>query len=282
MKPILIHVHVYYPELWGEVCEYLRSLACMPYECVVTVPEGREDILSELKGDSRISRIVEVENRGYDIAPFVQVINGVDLGRYRYVIKLHTKRDMPGDVFLKPLPFNYGYDYWRRYLLSFCSEEHFPRVLKAFERRPELGMVADYRLIQRRPERRFLQAEESLLKRAGLEYKRYEYVMGSMFICRAELLNPLQRMNLSAAEFPLADAAHSENLAHEMERFFGLSVISQGYRIEDVFTASWKQSGVMRALRHLGQFLFFRKRGIDGRCVVKICKIPVYHRRARS
>ncbi len=282
MPPILIHVHVYYPELWDEVCEYLRSLDGMPHECVVTVPEGRVDILSALKGDNRVSRIIEVENRGYDIAPFVQVINGVNLGGYSYVIKLHTKRDMPGDVYLKPLPFNYGHDCWRRYLLSFCSEEHFPRVLKAFESQPELGMVADYRLIRRRPESRFLQAEEGLLKRAGLEYKGYEYVMGSMFVCRAELLKPLQRMNLSAAEFPLADAVHSENLAHEMERFFGLSVISQGYKIEDVFTASWKQSGAMIALRHVGQFLFFRKRGIDGRCVVKICKIPVYHRRSRS
>lgn len=126
MTPILIHVHVYYPELWGEVCEYLRSLAGVPHECVVTVPEGRVDILSALKGDNRVSRIIEVENRGYDIAPFVQVINGVNLGGYSYVIKLHTKRDMPGDVYLKPLPFNYGYDYWLRYLLSFCSEEHFP------------------------------------------------------------------------------------------------------------------------------------------------------------
>ncbi len=279
MSPILIHIHVFYPELWDELAECLRSLAGFPYECVVTVPQNRGDLLSLFEGNKNISKIIQVENRGYDIAPFLQIIQGVNLGKYSYVIKLHTKRDMPGDVYFKPNPYNYGGSRWRQYLLNCCREEHLKEIIRKLEMTPALGMVADYRLIWPYEERRFMEKLRETLHEAGLAYKGYKYVLGSMFICRACLLEPLQRLNLTAADFSAPDTAHSENLAHVLERFMGVSVIAQGAEIADVFTSSRTQGKLAWMLRRIWSFLYYRKRGADGGLILKICKIPVYRRR---
>ena len=121
-----------------------------------------------------------------------------------------------------------------------------------------------------------------LLHEAGLAYNGYKFVMGSMFISRACLLEPLQRLNLTAADFSAPDTAHSEKLAHVLERFMGISVIAQGAEIADVFTSSRTQGKLAWILRKISSFLYYRKRGADDGLILKICKIPVYRRRGNQ
>ena len=281
MKPILIHIHLYYCDMWPEMkalLENIRSLK-LRTSLVVTLPDSDCMLTREIGEQYTDARILRVPNQGYDIAPFLEVLRSVNLEDYSYVIKLHTKRDMPGDVYLKPMPYNYGGSRWRDYLLNFCRCEHLPHIMQRLAQEADLGMVADYRLIRRAREARFVAALDDLLNRAGLQNKGYQYVMGSMFICRACLLAPLKALGFRTNDFPVANESHSENLAHEMERFLGLSVLAQGYRIADPFTPRWKQSKLIRVLKQIALFLYFRKRGGDGSCIIKICKIPVYRKR---
>ncbi len=276
MTPILVHIHAYYLEFLPGILEQLYSLEPEQREVVVTTVAAHVPTVQTMLSGVRNSRVVEVPNRGYDIAPFLEVLQSVRLDDYSYVIKLHTKRDMPGDAFLKPMPYNYGGSRWREYLLNFCRQEHLPRIMQRFAQEPDLGMVADYRLIRGTSEPRFVKPLGELLTRAGLQNKGYQYVMGSMFICRASLLAPLQKLGFCAADFPAVDEAHSENLSHVLERFLGLAVLAQGYRIADVFSGKWEQSTFRRLLLRIWLFIYSSKRKSSGGRVVKILKVPVY------
>lgn len=278
MKPILIHIHLYYGDMWPELRTRLENILSLNHKTalIVTLPQSDSMLTQEIEAQYPDAGIVKVPNRGYDIAPFLEVLQSVNLDDFSYVIKLHTKRDMPGDAFLKPMPYNYGGSRWREYLLNFCRQEHLPRIMQRFAQESDLGMVADYRLIRGTREPRFVKPLGELLTRAGLQNKGYQYVMGSMFICRASLLAPLQKLGFCAADFPAADEAHSENLSHVLERFLGLAVLAQGYRIADVFSGKWEQSTFRRLLLRIWLFIYSSKRKSSGGRVIKILKVPVY------
>lgn len=273
MRPILIHIHAFYPEFLPELLAIPGRLGRIPCELWVTYPEGSEEVESQLHD---CNHALPVENRGYDIAPFLSVLAQVDLNNYSYVLKLHTKRDMQGDAYMRPYPYNYGFSLWREYLLNVCKTENLHTSLETLEGTPDLGMVADYRCIRNGEEPQHADALKKWLAKAGLDYPGTNYVMGSMFLCRAALLIPIQSLNLQPEDFPAPDTAHTENLAHTMERFIGASIVAQGYRIQDVFTPGHLQARWRYHLLRIKNFLYYRKRKADGGSIIKICKIPVW------
>ena len=68
-----------------------------------------------------------VKNLGFDLGPFVHVLNEVNLNDYSYVIKLHTKRDIP----LNGKKDWYTGSGWRDALLKFIrSKDVFDKVVE--------------------------------------------------------------------------------------------------------------------------------------------------------
>ena len=86
--------HVFYTELWEELKICINNIR----ECVlagsvdvfITYPRIRT-FVETIPG----ARVVSVENRGWDSWPFCKILNEIDLSSYDYVVKLHTKRDIP-------------------------------------------------------------------------------------------------------------------------------------------------------------------------------------------
>lgn len=278
-KRILIHLHLYYVDMWEKIRTYLTNLQNYPYDLYVTTPTPDDILRHSILSFAPLAKIIKVENLGYDIAPFFHVLNSVDLSEYSYVVKLHTKRDMPGDTYISPLPYNYGFANWRNYLLNVFQYEHIQTSIKAMEQDDALGMVADYRLIYPRVEKRMENTIKWWLQKMKLPSKGTRYVMGSMFLCKAALLAPIKRLNIQPTDFAPPDDNHSENIAHVMERLLGAIVQSQDYRIADVFTSRFKQNMWLRMLRKFLLFLFYRKRKSDGSCIIKVCKIPIYRKK---
>ena len=72
---ILVHLHLYYADMLPEMINRLRSLEGRDYDLYVTLgkdePLVKKDILS-FKNDARI---LIVDNRGYDLAPFLAVLH---------------------------------------------------------------------------------------------------------------------------------------------------------------------------------------------------------------
>ena len=271
-QPILAIVHVYYADLWNELRDALSNIT-VPYDLYVTAIDGslKDQVLS-FKPDAHF---ITVENRGYDVGPFVFVLNQVNLDDYSYVIKLHTKRDLSYGSKLNG--YNMSFDRWRGYALSFLKKENFEKCLTAFETNPKLGMVSDYHLIfDKEPEdKKAADGACRLLDKIGLPMKQVKFVAGTIFMCRAELLKVVQKLQLKFSDFEVPDRKRKTSLAHIMERFFGCAVIAQGSTLEDVVSdpTQQKKDKKLTWLRHLWCFIYYAKVNKRGILRVRICKI---------
>lgn len=284
MQPYLIHIHVFHTAFVQELCDALAVLGEQPYDLYFTMGVQDADLQESLQRRFPAAHFIPVGNRGYDVYPFLRVLAEADLTRYSYCIKLHTKRDVQdsisgawGDV---------SGPRWREYLLSFMQPAHFARCTAAMAAQPQLGMVGHYRLIFRKEPTQygFPPAVEQLLQRAGLPLREYRFIAGTMFLCRAALLEPLKKLALREEDFAPAGSgtADESSLAHVLERFMGCMITAQGYTVEDCYTPAARRvwEGLTRRLPlMLWRFLYQNKVTRKGRRIIKICKIPVCVRR---
>lgn len=226
-----IHAHVFYPELWPELVQCIMNFSDYSYELCVTTPQNdcsvREMVLKDFPhADYRVC-----ENRGYDVGPFVDVLNGINLSNYDFVVKLHTKRNWSGWM-------NSTYvrgGFWREKLLSFCrTKENLNLVLSLFQERSEVGMVVHPAVIVSHGD--YLESEqikrdaETTVRRAGLCPGDRKFVGGTMFIGRAALFRPLQHLNV-IDDFNVVKKHELGTLAHVYERVIGYVVMAQGMDI---------------------------------------------------
>jgi len=226
-----IHAHLYYPELWHELAQCIRNFDDWSYDLCVTTPHREERIHELVHKDFPRAKYIVCENRGYDVGPFVEVLNGVDLSKYDYVVKLHTKRDWCGWM-------NSTYvmgSKWRNWLLSFCkTKENLCRTLSVFRENPSAGMVAHSAVIVSHGD--YLESEsvkreaDLIVRGAGLIPKCRKFVGGTMFVVRASLLIPLQHRH-AISDFAVVKSHELGTLAHVYERAIGYVVMAQGMDI---------------------------------------------------
>lgn len=228
---IAIHAHVYYAELWDELADCLRNFQGYPYDLFVTTPHSDETLKKRILSDFPDADYRILENRGYDLGPFIDVLNSLDLSKYDYIVKLHTKRDWSGW-------FNFMHVHgpqWRNMLLSFCrTRQAVENALDVFQRNPKAGMVANASLIITHgdyPESENVkQRAEQLLAKARLLPAQRIFIAGTMFMARAQLLKPLQGLR-TLNDFEPVLQHEVGTLAHAYERLLGYAISAQGMSI---------------------------------------------------
>ena len=98
MKKILVHVHIFYENLYPELKACLLNLKDYNCDYIFTFVKENKTLESDIKSTFSNAKIEIVKNLGFDLGPFVHVLNEVNLSDYSYVIKLHTKRDIPQNI----------------------------------------------------------------------------------------------------------------------------------------------------------------------------------------
>lgn len=145
MIKILVHLHLYYTEMWPEMEAHLKNIVA-DYDLFVTLTKEDETLKQKIQAFKSDAVVSAMENRGFDVAPFIDILNHVNLDDYDYIIKLHTKRDMPKGFSLQKYDMSYGKH--RSYLMNFInSSDNFKKCLNAFKRDKNLGMIGDFRII---------------------------------------------------------------------------------------------------------------------------------------
>lgn len=284
MKPILVHIHLYYDFLYPELKECLLNIKSInEIELFVTIPKHMPEIENDIKSSFKKANIIFVENLGYDVAPFVDVLSRVNLDNYCYIIKLHTKRDVPSSA----SRFWFKGAKWRNMLLKFVkTKENFKRVLNRFESDRTIGMhgpvtsifnfITDDK-IGHKESKKFIQNN---ISKNSIYYR---FVAGTMFMVRSEILKPIQNLNLKYSDFDMPDASHEDcQLAHKLERTFGYLVYNSGYKIKDCTISPFKNfliTSYMNTIRilHIITDPFVSVRITrKNKLLVKIIKIPVF------
>ena len=266
---LAVILHAYYPELRAELDACLANLD-EPYDLYVTD--------------------AGTDNRGFDIWPFLRTLDTLDLTRYTHVLKLHTKRDV-----VRPVGFNGAQvsgATWRDWLLSFVRTPAAWAETKARIARPGVGMVAaaecilDRRATPGREERETydvaVREAARRFARPEREFRRADYVGGTMFLARAEALKPLQG-RFTEADFDVSNAEHlSNSFAHVAERLIGFAVTAAGFRIECPSGDLGRRRCGFRLrqfVRDVKDLLYQDRVTSRGRRLINVLRIPVWNRK---
>lgn len=285
---ILVHVHVFHKEIWPEIRDLLCNLDQFDWDLYITTVHNDFCFDKSIGCSARRVSVNIIENKGYDVGPFIWVLQHVDTDKYDYVIKLHTKRNVPYDAIIGK--YCVGGSMWRRKSLSFIrSKNNINLCLSSMESNTHTGMCGDRQLIM---EDSFDSDSLSLEGARIIMDKHFSYtgnikfIAGTMFIAKMDALRPILKIGVSLNDFSESSSDRKSSLAHALERVFGALIIAQGFEIEDCFTKKYINLFYLDDIRNFSiKLLLFIRRFIfqykktKHRKIIKILKIPVYSKK---
>ena len=267
-------VHIFYYDIADELAEAVKNICDVEKDIFLTVSESIRDKTDEIAKKFPGARINIVKNVGYDIWPFLFILNQLELDQYDLIVKLHTKRNMPEATFLKKT--HMPYSQWRKKLLGFTdTKEAFRMSLRILEKK-NIGMVSGVGCLlneQYDDSKQLYSFIKELMNELLLSYdSRFQFVAGCMFVGKAFLFRCLQN-RFDEKDFREADLRHKkEGLPHVLERIFGYMVGAQGY---DVVNHREKDVIYEVRLARMKYFLY-RKKYTSGHVITRILGIPVF------
>ena len=230
---ILVHLHLFYPELWDAIASYLRNLDPYGYRLVVTYPPrlaGRP-VLGRIAAfhDDVVMR--EYENRGFDVGPFLDYLNEVNLDEWDVVYHIHSK----GPASKTKGRFVYGRlfrgDDWFMQLYEGClGPGNVHRVIDALMHEDKIGLCcADNLVFTDEPAREDLVRLYS--RRLGVNVQSgYSFIGGTCFAAKADVLKPVRALGLRIGDFK-ESCRFIFTFGHAMERVVPIMVENNGYSI---------------------------------------------------
>ncbi len=237
---VVVVVHVFFPELVDEILSELPSIP-VPFDLIITNASGTHvDINCPA---ARCVRVLDVENRGRDMWPLLQVVNAGLLDPYEMVLKLHTKRS----------EWRHGHELagtggeWRRGLLRDLvgSRKQVERILETFARNPRIGIVTSDDSVLG-PE--FWGGNEPTTKELarrlelGVREETLKFAAGSMYWVRGFVVQALRALNASRHDFEEESGQVNATTAHAIERLLGILVSEAGLRIAGVSATSGSET----------------------------------------
>lgn len=230
-KNVLVHFHIFYKEQVDYFVKKLKNINSCNWDLYVTYCDEDSSVKEKITKIKNNANFINVENYGYDIYPFIQVLNKINTNNYDYVLKIHTKGFRTGNCL-------YGTKYvWRDTLVDalLYSKKHFRTILKIFDKNEAIGMIGAKKLIinmtdNNYPEDSFLFDE--ICEKYGLPNTKGLFIGGTMFICKAKLLNYLKEINISQEELLTQHQnCRIGTIFHVIERLLGTMIQNQGYQI---------------------------------------------------
>lgn len=245
MKKILVHLHLYYHNQLDYMIDKLSNIEGCKWDLFVTVCEDNEASKEKILSFKKDAKIIKLGNVGYDLYPFVHILSLVDLDKYDYIIKLHTKstyrNENPNDLRFK--------SNWRNMLVTALlnNKEKFKENLEIFESNPKVGMIGCQGLVHdiSTEAKENIPVTNSLLEKLGIKKREGKFVAGTMFMARAKLMQPLKDLKLSPEKFKKGisnKTGDAGTLAHALESIVGAIISSQKYTIQSVegYTEDYK------------------------------------------
>ena len=282
---VLLVVHLFRQSQLKKLSSYIKAIQNADVSLTVyfSVVSLDDDLKKRLLNLVPHAQIVVVSNKGYDIGPFFQILQRVDLDDYDYIVKFHTKDIRLGIIctFGKNM---LSRRQWRNYLLNAVAENSvvFKNNLEHFKDDPTLGMIASSYLTVKFP-RDLSETSASIVECLNISQKTLDsslYVAGTIFMVRAKLLKSLVEKGCVKDEFQESNfRVKGGTLAHDYERIMCLTLQEQGYSIKGFDRSFWKDLATSRIIGYIKKFLFSKRITNNGYILVRILMIPVYHKK---
>ncbi len=225
-------MHIFYPDLLPELAAFARNFSAVSRDIFINVVDiGWSSTFHRQLRELCPGAFVQLSNdNGRDIGGFVRLLDNVDIEKYEFFAWMHSKKS-PHIAAEKG-------EYWRRSLLgAFAgSQEIAAECVRLFKEDASVGLVAarEWRSTYMGNNRG---QYERALELFGIDekHREIEYVSGTMFLMRSEIVQRLYN-TLKSLEWEYGGDKDIEfhrdgQIAHAVERVIGNLVRQMGYRI---------------------------------------------------
>ena len=218
LHEVAVVVHVFYPEIWDEITEYLNNVE-EGFDLYVSLIKGKSDHIEQyIKSRYPHAHILTFPNHGRDVFPFTEFLKAGVLDGYQLVCKIHTKRSLhrvDGDA-------------WRRQLYDglLGSKQLVANICAHMRHDPDVGMVVPDGYIYNAE---FMGSNAdallALLKRVGLNCNIEDMIFpaGNMFWASATIIQFMKALHLSARDYELELGQLDGTMGHAIERYAGIA-----------------------------------------------------------
>ena len=221
---IAVICHVNYLDYWKQIAEKIRNIP-LKYHVFATITDVNSSAASKAMLKEFPEATIRVfPDRGRDVAPFIKLLPEIIAKGYEIVCKIHTKKDC----------LEHG-DAWRQLMLN-CTlgtRDLVTSILNRFAGDPYLGMVGPSLLYKSNKALMYGNKENihKIWRMMDSEHvlpEDWGFFAGSCFWARTEPLRNLAEV-VNKLKFEDDHTQVDGQLAHAVERLFGLSVINAGY-----------------------------------------------------
>jgi lipopolysaccharide biosynthesis protein len=221
-------IHAWYPDVLRELLDKIQASAIDWHLFVTTSPEKESAVRGILTEAGARAEVMVYENRGRDILPFLGLAKELERRGYEGVIlKVHTKRSAhraDGEA-------------WRRDLLDpLLDRDNASRILDAFSRQPDLGMVAPAKHLLETAQFQGANAPATAFLRRllGLHHEPHAgeiFASGSMYYLRLTAIRDLLDADIEIDQFEKESGQIDGTLAHAVERVIASVVQNAGFNL---------------------------------------------------
>jgi glycosyltransferase involved in cell wall biosynthesis len=223
-------LHVFYPQIFKEIATYLSNLD-NDFDLYVSLPISKADFSNEIFAAFPHARIILTENRGRDIAPFLQILGKTQSLGYTHLLKLHTKQS----------PHRMDGEFWRKevYEQLVGAWETVALIKNLLKSDREVGIIGPKGHVLNN--RLYLGGNQAniswLAGKAGIqawqEVLSY-FVAGTMFWAKPEAFRIITSLDLQPSDFEPEPIDADCAMVHGVERFMGLAAAKAGFKIVEV------------------------------------------------
>ena len=254
--------HLFHLELWDVIDLRLQNIK-QAFDLFVTTPYEKRQLVEQLVlRKYPQARILACENRGRDVAPFLQAMDHFDIYKYDTVLKIHTKRS---------LHLGEGGGKWFNSLIDHLigDGDTVAWVVDKFRNFSDIGMLIHSDSGRWVHESLYRNREwlDKLIRRMKLGdlqgQKDWVYSAGTMFWFSGSALLPIRELGITVDDFEEEMGQLDGTLAHALERLMPLVVQKSG-RL--VLAADYPRHVTVDAIKsEINKFLKQRNRQNGGR-----------------
>lgn len=239
---IAVVCHLFYIDQLNDIIKYINNITTKS-DVYFTVPIGKKNLVEDILQSNEFghnSEVLEVENQGRDIAPFILILK-TKLQKYELVCKIHTKKSTH----------DYNLRGWRSYLLNQLLGNHkiVRTIIHHFINNPDLGIAwpLPYPYLTQFGHdsswgtgiykvKNFVHIKNhfAVLNDLSIE-DAPSYPSGSMFWFRPKALALLADNHVNTNAFEKENGQIDGTLAHAIERIIGILVAELGYKTTSLF-----------------------------------------------
>jgi hypothetical protein len=227
-------------------------------------------------------KIITVPNIGYDIGPFVHVINSIDLDSYDLVLKIHTKNEIGTNV-TNLNGVNYTDRDWTELLIDSVlkNKNIISKIFSIFKKNLDINMVSSRYCTTSDEfyyEKHINKVNEILSDISLPTVESIEFCAGTIFWARTSIFKLIQN------KYTIESFVDNRNnrsdidctLAHTFERLFGVLAKTNNGKIKTVGFRNNKKVFIKK-MKNYSRF-FYENRETEKKQTIKILRINIYKR----